>query len=81
MQERQKREKGEGTTEWETAEQEKENGPAGKRARSRAGSAEKRLAKKLDAMCLLISGAVIAVTAWLEYRDRSRNGPAAAAVT
>ena len=47
----------------------------GKRARSRAGSAEKRLAKKLDAMCLLISGAVIAVTAWLEYRDRRRNGP------
>ena len=30
MQERQKREKGEGTTEWETAEQEKENGPAGR---------------------------------------------------
>lgn len=48
---------------------------AGRKSGGRTGSAEKRLAKKLDAMCLLVSGAVIAITAWLEYRDRRKNGP------
>lgn len=47
---------------------------AAHRAASRRAAADRRLAKKLDSLCLAASVVIIAVTALLEIRDRRISG-------